>query len=93
MTARIAVAALLAALVAGCGTLDPDRAFTDATCRKVMYDDAAVKAALRGLGQTNTQLGADSVLRDAKDAAYTKCLRETGVLPPGGVERVKRGWL
>lgn len=94
MTPRIAALALFAGLsLSACGTLDPDTAYTNADCRKAMYEDPAVKAAIRGLGQPNTLLGGDGVAREAKDDAYGKCLRENGLAPKGGVERVKRGWL
>ena len=94
MTHRIAAMLLFAAVsLSACATLDADAAYTDATCRTVMYGDPGVKAAMRGLGQQNTQLGADSLVRDAKQDAYGKCLRENGLAPKGGVERVKRNWL
>jgi hypothetical protein len=93
MTRQITLALLATLALGACSLLDQDAAYTNTDCRKTMYDDPDVKAAVRSQGQVNTQLGASSVLRDAKDVAYTKCLRENGLLPQGGVERVKRGWL
>ncbi len=94
MTHRSAALLFLAAVaLSACGRVDSDAEYSNAACRQAVYDDAAVKAAMRGLGQTNTQLGASSIVREAKDDAYTKCLRDNGLAPTGGVERVKRGWM
>lgn len=94
MTHRIALLALFATFsLAACGVLDQDAAYTNAECRKAMYDDPAVRRALPAVSQQNTILGGTGVLREAKDEAYGKCMRENGLAPKGGVERVKRGWL
>lgn len=82
------VAILLACAVAGCGSAEPKT--DDEICRAQADNDPVVKELiLKGTGNPHFLLEGQDQLYAARQDATTACLRSRGVIPPGGVERLK----
>ena len=80
-------ALLCGLLLAGCG----GGSDMPADCQKIADADPEVRE-LEDRAATNIRLYADTrePLRKARDRAASGCLRDHGLLPPGGVERRER---
>jgi hypothetical protein len=103
MTARRTLSAtLLLALLSGCGMLDglhgnpapqppADVPLSDlAFCQHQAQDAPRVKELrMIGLGNVNFAASNQVQLHQAEQDAVTACLRGRGVLPQGGVERLR----
>jgi hypothetical protein len=78
---------LLPLVLLGCG---PKGDTPEAQCTRQADQDPTVLSIYRGDQGDYTQLGpARSNLMWAKKEAYTKCMREKGFEPPGGVEPIR----
>ncbi len=84
-------ASLLALLLLGACSM-AEKTMPDAQCRQAAYDDPQVRierarnAGFAAFGQTTE--ARDALLSVQKDA-YTRCMRQRGLAPLGGVEAVR----
>ncbi len=78
---------MLALVLLSCGGTDNS---PQAQCERQANDDPTVMSIYRGEQGDYTQLGpARSNLIWAKRQATLKCLRQKGLVPPGGVEPIR----
>lgn len=76
----------LLALLAACAPEGP----VDRACDEAVDNDPAVKLLIiKGVGNPYFQSNSQEQLKAAKQQARLACLRDRGLVPPGGVERQK----
>jgi len=80
-------------LLSGCNMFQDRSEFPNDECRKVAYDDPAVRqvrAEVAGRVAYNFSADENRPITTALRDAYLRCMRLRGLAPPGGVEPLRR---